>query len=413
MIDQLPDHRPLPDDVRLRARRRLSEGMDPRARNGRPVVIAAGVALLAATTVFASQALLGSSAEIAGPPMQYNGEFVGKDRNVVNNVGKGPLGPDMMARCVAAATAHPPADQWSLIAVSHKNGTVLSAFRAPAGVFFCANTATTTTISAPDAAQLGEGRRQVKVLFTTPTGAMAGLVSPDVKFLSLTRIADSGWNTASPGLIDGLFLAPTGYVKAETGTKALVNGQESALRGVPGPSASVTDLPAPPADRSTPEAQQLAACMRDRAVPDADQFSHGVTVKVSATNTIVLGGFGNLMFYCLDDGTQRRGLVYDLRETDDMELVLGQYVGSVRASYDFVPVEGGGTASSSYAAVGILFDPEVASITYTAPGAADVPAVIGNGTFVLAAPFVENRPGAQVVVRNAQGVVMETITPKR
>ncbi|GLY50052.1 hypothetical protein Lesp01_37080 [Lentzea sp. NBRC 102530] len=403
----------MPDDVRLRARRRLSEGMDPRARNGRPVVIAAGVALLAATTVFASQALLGGSADVAGPPMQYNGEFVGKDRNVVNNVGKGPLGPDMMARCTAAATAHPPADQWSLIALSHKNGTVLSAFRASTGVFFCANTATTTTISAPDTARLAEGRGQVKVLFTTPSGAMAGLVSPDVKFLSLSRIADPGWNNTSPGIIEGLFLAPTGYVKAETGTKALVNGEETVLRGVPGPTASVTDLPLPPADRSTPEAQRLAACLRDRAVPDADQFSHGVTAKVSATSTIVLGGFGNLMFYCLDDGTQRRGLVYDLREPDDMELVQGQTIGSVRAFHDFVPVEGGGEKSEDFAAVGILFDPQVASITYTAPGAADVPAVIGNGTFVLAAPFIENRPGAQVVVRDARGTVLETITPKR
>ncbi|MET9226056.1 hypothetical protein [Lentzea sp. NPDC003310] len=413
MIDQLPERRALPDDVRLRARRRLSEGMRPSARAGRPALIAAGVGVLAAGAVFAGQALLGSPADPAAPPVQHNGEFVGKDRAVVNNVDKGPLGPDMMARCVAAATSHPPAEQWTTIAVSHKNGTVLSAFRGPTGVFFCANTATTTAISAPDPAGAGTGRRQVRILFTTPTGAMAGLVSPDVKHLSLSRTVDPGWNNASPAVVDGMFLAPSGYAGAETGTTALVDGEESVLEGVPGPTAPVTDLPAPPADRSTPEAQRLAECLRDRAVPDADQFSHGVTAKVSGTSTVVVGRFGDLMFYCLDDGAKRHGLVDNLRDKDDVELVYGQTIGSVRVAYDFKPIEGGGTASSDYAAVGLLFDPEVASITYTSPGSADVPAVIGNGTFVLAAPFDEARPGAQVVVRNAAGLVLETITPAR
>ena len=55
MIDQLPEHRTLPDDVRLRARRRLSEGMSPAARTGRPLLIAAGVSVLAAGAVFAGQ----------------------------------------------------------------------------------------------------------------------------------------------------------------------------------------------------------------------------------------------------------------------------------------------------------------------------------------------------------------------
>ena len=36
MIDQLPENRTLPDDVRLRARRRLSEGMKPAPSNRTP-----------------------------------------------------------------------------------------------------------------------------------------------------------------------------------------------------------------------------------------------------------------------------------------------------------------------------------------------------------------------------------------
>ncbi|WP_329787294.1 hypothetical protein V1227_21015 [Lentzea sp. DG1S-22] len=57
MIDQLPESRTLPDDVRVRARRRLSEGMHPGGDQGNrtPALIAAGVSLLAAGAVYAGQ----------------------------------------------------------------------------------------------------------------------------------------------------------------------------------------------------------------------------------------------------------------------------------------------------------------------------------------------------------------------
>ncbi|GGU14507.1 hypothetical protein [Lentzea flava] len=419
MIDQLPENRTLPDDVRLRARRRLAEGMNPAPGNRAPLFIAAGVSVLAAGAVVASQALFGESAEVAGPSYQQNGEFAGKDRAVVNHVERGVVAPDALARCVAAAKAHPPAAQWQTIATSRKDGTVLTAFRGPTGVFFCANTATTTTISDPDPAQLDVGRRKVKILFTSPTGAMAGLVSPDVKFLSLSRMAEPEWNNTSPALVDGLFLAPHGYLRAENGTKALVNGEESAVRGVPKPAPSVTDRPLPPADRGTPEAQKLAECLRDRPIPDPGQFAHGLTVKVSVTDTVVLGRFGDLLLYCLDAGGPLRGSVYDVRDPDGMDEVAGTTVASVRVFYDFrtqqgrEPGEVAHSASSSCAAVGLVTDPRVASITYTRPGMADVPASIGNGTFVLAAPLIDQHPDARVVVRDAGGAILETITPTR
>ncbi|SDJ22157.1 hypothetical protein SAMN04488074_101830 [Lentzea albidocapillata subsp. violacea] len=416
MIDQLPEHRTMPDDVRMRARRRLSEGMSPPARTGRPILIAAGVSMLAAGAVFASQALLGSSADTAAPPMQYNGEFVGKDRKLVNHIETGKVAPDALARCAAAAKEHPPAGQWQPIATGHKNGTVLTAFRAPAGVFFCANTATTTTISAPDPVRIEAGRRKVKILFTTPSGTMAGLVSPDVRFLSLSQIADSGLSTTMPALVDGLFLAPSGFQKAENGTKALVNGEESAVRGVPGPTASVVDRPLPPAARDTPETARFGACLKNRAVPDADQFAHGLTAKVSATDTMITGRFGDLLLYCREaENDPTPGSVYDL---DDLTEIRGTTVAAMTAFYDFKPFkvneqgeyyDGG---STSAAAVGLVLDPRAASITYTSPGAADVPATMGDGTFVLAARLSDRHPDARVVVRDAAGTVLETITPQ-
>ncbi|SER06052.1 hypothetical protein SAMN05216188_107241 [Lentzea xinjiangensis] len=418
MIDRLPEHRTLPDDVRVRARRRLSEGMRPGARTGVPALVAAGVSLLAAGALVAGQALLGGSAWVAGPPAPHNGEFTGKDRAVVNHVERGAVHPDALARCAAAAKAHPPAAEWRTIATSRKNGTTLTAFRAPAGVFFCANTTTSTTISAPDPAVIEDGRRRVRVLFTTPTGALAGLVSPDLRFLTLSRIGDRGTNTTSPALVDGLFLAPAGFTKAENGTLALADGDEFAVRGVPKPTQPVIDRPLPPADRGAPGAQQLARCLEDRPVPDAAQFHHTLTVRLSATSTVHVGRFEDLLFHCVEvPGESPRGDVHDSDELDEVRGVTTS-VAALAAFYDFTPQkadepgEADHTASSTFAAIGLVTDERVASITYTRPGAADVAASIADGTFVLAAPLIDRHPEARVVVRDAAGAVLETIKPK-
>lgn len=411
MTDHLPENRTLPDDVRMRARRRLTEGMHPAPSNRTPALIAAGVSLLAAGAVLAGQFLGGGEVPFASPSETpvHNGEFVGKDRAVVNHVERGTVAPDALHRCAAAAKEHPPVAQWQALATSRKNGTVLTAFRVPAGVFFCANTATTTTISAPADTELDAGKRQVKILFSTPSGALAGLVSPDVKFLSLSRVDNPGWHNTSPALVDGVFLAPSGYLRPETGTVALVNGEENAVRGVPKPAVAVTDRPLPPADRGTPEAQRLGQCLRDRAIPDADQFALGAVVQVSATDSIIVGRFGDLLLYCLDAGEPVRGSVY---EQEDMEELRGQTIVATAAFYDFAKHEDGSTRSGSMAAVGVVTDPRAASVTYTRPGLADVPASMGNGTFVLAAPLIDHHPDARVVVRDANGVTLETIKPR-
>lgn len=414
MIDQLPEHRTLPDDVRMRARRKLSEGMSPAPSARTPALIAAGVSVLAAGAVFAGQAVYGPS-ELAAPTQTFaqNGELVGKDRAVLNHVERGKVAPGVLARCAAAAKAHPPSSTWQTIATSRKHGTTLTAFRVPAGVFFCANTATTTTISAPDDTKLEPGRGQVKMLFNTQNGTLAGLVSPDVEFLSLSRIGDmdeQGWNNTGPALVDGLFLAPSGYTKAENGTRALVNGEDRALRGVPKPTPATTDRPQPPADRTTAEGQRFGQCLRDRPIADPGQVALGVTAKVSATSTIRLGRLGDVLVYCLDDGRPLRATASDPDELEDLR---GTTVVAGAAFYDFVKNPDGSSSSSNLAAIGLVRDTRVASITYTRPGTADIAASISNGTFVLAAPLIERHPDARIVVRDAAGTVLETVEHTR
>jgi len=113
--------------------------------------------------------------------------------------------------------------------------------------------------------------------------------------------------------------------------------------------------------------------------------------------------------YCLDGGEPPQGAEY---EPDEMDELRGTTIAALPAFYDFVPHEGGGTRSSGMAAAGLVLDQRVASITYTRPGAADVSASISNGTFVLAAPLGDHLAGGRVVVRDAGGVVLETVTPR-
>jgi hypothetical protein len=108
-----------------------------------------------------------------------------------------------------------------------------------------------------------------------------------------------------------------------------------------------------------------------------------------------------------------RGTVYD---TDDLDEVRGATVAALAAFHDFGPgrsPEGVAyESSSSYAAVGLVTDSRVGSVTYTRPGTADVPATVADGTFVLAAPLIDRHPDARVVVRDTAGTVLETIKPK-
>lgn len=415
MIDQLPKPESLPDDVRLRARKALDEGLRPAPSHRTPALIAAGVGVLVAGAVVAGQFLGGGATPVASPPSTpthpNNGDFVITDLDRRLHLQKGVIDAETTARCAAAAKHHPPVAQWTPVATTYKAGIRLSAFRVQEGVFFCATTATTTSLSTPSQAKPAADQK-VQVLFNGPNGSLAGLATPDVQTLQLFRSDEADYDSTIPVVSDGLFFAPRGYLRAEAGTVAKANAVDRLLRDVPAPASAVVDRPQPPADRQSDAGERLGDCLRGQPYADPDLFAPGVDTRLSPTTTVLLGRHDSRLVFCRTATAPDTGssYVYDIDELDEWR---GSSLSGHLMSYDFAPDPQGGTSSDKSALIGLVTDATAASITYVRPGEADVPAVIANGTFVLPQVGIGPPDGAKIVVRDANGAVIEEIRHSR
>lgn len=416
MIDQLPTPEPLPDDVRLRARRALDRGLRPAPGYRTPALIAAGVGVLVAGAVVAGQFLGGGATPVASPPSTptthpKNGELVITDLDRRLYLQKGVIDAETTARCGAAAKDHPPVAQWTPVATTFKAGIRLSAFQVPQGLFFCATTATTTSLSAPSQAKPAADQK-VQVLFNGPNGSLAGVATPDVRTLQLFRSDESDYNSTIPVVSDGLFFAPRGYLRAETGTVAKVDAEDRQLRDVPAPANAVVDRPQPPADRQSDAGRRLGDCLRGQPYADPDLFAPGADARLSPTTTVLLGRHNSRLVYCRTATAPDTGssYVYDPDELDEWR---GQWVSGQLMSYDFTPDPQGGTSTAKSALIGLVTGGKAVSITYVRPGEADTHAVIANGTFVLPGVGIGPPEGAKIVVRDANGTVLEEIRHSR
>jgi hypothetical protein len=411
MIDQLPKPEPLPDDVRLRARKAIDDGLRPAPSRRTPALIAAGVGALVAGAVVAGQFLGGGATPVASPPSTpaypNNGDFVITDLDKRLHLQKGVVDADTTSRCAAAAKVHPPVAQWTPVATTYKAGILLAAFRVPQGVFFCATTATTTSLSAPSQAKPAADQK-VQVLFNGPNGSLAGLATPDVQTLQLFRSDEADYNSTIPVVSDGLFFAPRGYLRAEAGTVAKANAVDRLLRDVPGPATAVVDRPQPPADRQSSAGKRLGDCLRGQPYADPDLFQAGVDTRLSPTTTVLLGRHHSRLVFCRTATAPDTGssYVYDPDELDEWR---GSSLRGYLMSYDFVPQPEGGTSTDKSALIGLVTNTAAASITYMRPGEPDVTGVIANGTFVLPQVGIGPPEGAKIVVRDANGAVIEEI----
>ncbi len=315
-----------------------------------------------------------------------------------------------------AVALWPEVGDWRPRLTVRRNGVRVIVFDTPDGPRFCELTPTAITLSRLGVAD----ERRATLQFHTPLGTMAGVVVSGVTSLSLERPAD---NLARDRVVvaGGIFVVPNAFPVTSAGLVFRCDGSRTgdivAAADLPVRSEPTVDRPRPPADRTSAAGRRLAAAIAVADAPpvvDPDQWSPGVHLALTDTDTIQLGRYENLL------GWHRSENDYGLRVCDFLPRrgpvrefgVLGRTISATRVYYDFREHH-----SDTIAVVGLVHDDRVASITVCPTAKPDVPAVIDGGTFVapgLAGLSERTTPTrAHIVVRDAAGEVLEDLPYRR
>lgn len=409
----LPPSSPLPDAVRATALVRLREGFDAPPPRRLPLKVAAVAVAVATVTTLALQLTdRGDPTAIPEPTIRDT------DRSYDLRTGSAPEG--ATERCRAARTDLPPPDRWTALATASRHRVDLMAFETGAGTVFCETTPQSVTVSTP---QTDPGA--LTVAFTTATGSMAGFTGPDtLPFTLLPRVGMLP-PTVNVARVGRLFLMPNGFIAdgvttlSEAGPSSETPPPFQSFELTTPPHATtVVDRPTAPEDRDSPEGRRLAECLHDPSwpVPDPAAWRTGQSVALTASESVQLGHYGNLLLLCRQDGTVT---VHDLTRGGGPlwpgVFEPGRTLRGTRMTYGFreLPQGAAGTElSSTEAVVAEVTDPRVATVTLTGPGGLDVTATPVAGSVVLtdlAFPdlaLVEVR----ITVRDAAGMVLEAIT---
>ncbi|HEX6341224.1 hypothetical protein [Umezawaea sp.] len=415
-----PPPRPLPETVRDRARRRLSEGMaDPHRPTRRaPVVIAAAVVLLAGAGAVVTRDAAGGGAAATAPATSSPVPAPPPDLHDQLHARDGWAPPDVVDRCAAVAGDLPPKEGWTPLVTSVVHGTTLSAFSTgPDGVFFCETTPASVSVSRPAAPDTGGAPASIR--FLSSRGSVAGFVRPGVEQL---RLHAPGATTAAFPVVTGdVFLTPEGFRGVEDGVVFTVGrDQEFPARDLPRPSEPTVDRPRPGGDRASEAGRRLGACLDagPDGAPDPANWTPGAHAGVGAHGGFQLGRYGDLLGACAtrEDGSPFFDVIdlADLTGTNATDLnLVGRSVWAAVRLHDFRSTPTGGTVADAFTYAGLVLDDRVATITLTRAGFPDAVAVVENGTFVLGGPATTGSPsdfdGAAVVVRDAAGAVVEEL----
>lgn len=399
----LPPAGSLPDHVRAAALARLRAGFDAPPPRRLPLKVAAvAVAVVAAAalavrfTDVSDQAATASSTT-AIPELRHH------DAGVFYDVREGSAPDGMARRCQARSTDLPPPERWTAIATASRHRVDLAAFETTAGIVFCETTPMSVTVSSP---RTDPGA--LAVAFTTATGSMAGFNGSDPRPFLLAARTDEQGERAIVARSGRVFLMPNGFVSDGVVAQPEVAFSDELVQRfeltTPPPGATAVDRPVDPEDRTGAEGRRLGECLADqpRPVPDPDAWRAGRAVALSATESVQLGHYGDLLLLCRPDRTVT---VYDLGRPDAPQwtgmLVTGETLRGARVFHDFTP-DGRSTAEALIAEV---TDPRVASVTLTGAGRPDTTAVPVAGAVVV--PDIA--PGTRLVVRDAAGAVLEEI----
>ncbi|WP_033439965.1 hypothetical protein [Saccharothrix sp. NRRL B-16314] len=413
----LPPDSPLPDGVRSAALTRLRAGLDAPPPRHVPLKIAAIAVAVVTATGLAVQltdrrdptaTTPSTSAEI--PELRHH------DAAVFYDLRQGSAPDGAARRCHAQSTGLPPADRWTPIATASRHRVDLMAFETAAGIVFCENTPMSVTVSSP-----WTDPGALTVAFSTATGSMAGFTGSDARSFTLAARAEED-ERAIVARSGRLFLMPDGFVadgvvaqpEVATSTELV---QEFELT-TPPPTATAVDRPVTPEDRGSAEGRRLGECLADQPQPVADPsaWRAGQAIALTATESVQLGHYQDLLLLCREDRTVA---VYDFRRPDAAEwgrvLFTGATVRGVLMHYDFVPTTRDGTTfatSGTQAVIAEVTDPRVATVTLVGPGRPDVTAEPVAGSVVLR-DLASNGVGptpVRIIVRDASGTVLEEFT---
>ncbi|MFC0548574.1 hypothetical protein [Kutzneria chonburiensis] len=398
----LPE-RELPEHVRRDALRRIMTEIDhepPRRKSGLvPLLIAASVVILMAGATIVTTAVLGNKdhkVSTAGPHSTITTAPSGSAENgfglysAQRDWGTGAE----MERCWSAD--HKP-DTWTPMLRVERNNLVALLYRVANDLVFCQLTAKTITVkSVPYPAPPPSGT-PARVMFITTEGTYAGVTAPGID--NLTIRTTSGLIPEPSAIGNGVFILPNSYKRTDTLT----------LRGftVPDYGMQAADLPQPlppsqrssdpRGDRTSVAGQRLGNCLStvNPPIADADWFAPGASIVTDDQQWAQLGVLGDALVWCSS-----------VADDPHVYLALPPSTHSVQ----WLNGNKRGFAAVTPTLIGIASNPDVATVTLSQPGTADITANVDHGTFIVPGPGGQPLSGSKLTVKKANGDVIEQFT---
>ncbi len=266
----LPPYDPIPDDVRDRLRRTVQSRIR-RPRRRTPLLVAAGVAVVAAAT-----AIVFTPSDPAETPAEP------------------PIKDVTLTRCAEAvklagkAASFPDPTSWQPVLISERieySDLVVLGIAAGSQRFFCETTQRTVTVTDPNATRHFAAGGQTAALMLTPSGSLAGVIDPSwpsAMFHSITgasvQFAQQGmFIYSSGGLQPPIMVRRTEYRDPREAKYDQFGGVD--LPSPEPPALSVVDRPGGPIDRESDLGKAFGSCLAQTTRPTMDSDSYNPAVR--------------------------------------------------------------------------------------------------------------------------------------
>ena len=381
----LPPRRELPPEVRARLRASVMQGIRPRRTASLTVTAAVVlVGLFVSVVLFVRPHGGGRVAVEPGMDAALAQSTLDRCRDALQHAGKRVLDwipvftlqDSQLAQTMVAAEVH-------------------------GKPVFCLATATTVTVSDPDAVPRYLPGTKTAILLRTPTGAVAGVADPAWDGVDVV-VSGAGLqrSTFSPrSHAFALFATASAGASVSAAEHTETGGLGVVLPPAPGPLLSTVDRPVT-ADRSSPAGAFLGRCLArsDVQIPDGDAYQAGAYLADSE-DELVVARFGARAMVCLASPVYHACIVCFVPVKDPALVVDAiQFGGSV--------IEG--SAGQRPVLAGIV-PPSATRVTVTLPNGQPQDAVYANGTFLIQLPSMaasDHHPEARVQGFDATGKVV-------